>query len=140
LVTIASEHGAYCPQALKDARMELVFANLDPDRSPRLTFEDQMAARVLSADAWYMLMDHFGPDPAADPDGAARWATAVRAHLPRYGFTRSGSPIRSIADPAYGRAFCVCGFVWADPHPPGDGSGCPEHLRPGRNAGSPTLR
>jgi hypothetical protein len=121
----------HCPraQALKNAWMELVVADLAPDRPPRLRFEDQAAANVRRAEAWYRLMDHVGPDPAADPDGAARWAAAVRARLPRYGFTPSGSPIHSTTDPGYGRAICVCGFEWADGHPPGDGTGCPEHLR-----------
>jgi hypothetical protein len=77
------------------------------------------------------------PDAATDSDGAARWVLAVRARLPRYGYTPSGRPIHATTDPDCGRACCACGSAWADQHSSDEGTTCPKHLRPGWSADAP---
>lgn len=126
-----------CPwaQEKSDQSMERYFIEFDPDR-PRRTPAEQLADTIASADRSYTVMAHYGPDPVADPDGARTWDSRVRQRIPRYGRTPGGRPIHTTSDPDYGRALCVCGFVWADDHAPGDGTGCPEHLRPRRDPDS----
>ncbi|WP_433463912.1 hypothetical protein [Spirillospora sp. CA-128828] len=126
-----------CPwaQEKQDQATERTFIDLDPDR-PRPTPAEWLAETIAFADRCYTVMAHYGPDPAADPEGAQRWAAEVRRQIPRYGRTPGGRPIFSTTDPDYGRLRCVCGFVWADDHPPGDGTGCPEHLRRPRDPNS----
>ncbi|WP_433259243.1 hypothetical protein ACQPYK_49605 (plasmid) [Streptosporangium sp. CA-135522] len=120
-----------CPQAeeLHDAHMAQALAELDPDRPPRI-HADWMAAHAARRDLYVATTLHYEPDPAIDPQGFQQWKSAAENEIPRYGYTPGGRAIHTTNDPDYGRTRCACGLAWAANHSPGDGTGCPEHLKP----------
>ncbi|MFI7641895.1 hypothetical protein [Nonomuraea sp. NPDC049400] len=89
-----------------------------------------MADLAAARDLYVAMMLHYGPDPAIDPEGFQQWKTAAERQIPRYGYTPTGRAIHTEDDPDYGRLICACRFAWADQHPPGDGTTCPEHMQP----------
>ncbi|MEV4078718.1 hypothetical protein AB0J43_00300 [Nonomuraea fuscirosea] len=109
--------------------MEQTLTDLDPFRPPR-THADRMANHSARRHLHVATMLHYGPDPTIDPEGFQHWKTAVEQEIPQYGYTPGGRAIRSKDDPDFDRPTCACGFAWAQDHAPGDGTGCPEHLKP----------